>query len=325
MAGLIITNGDSAADLLRAAGRRETIVPWRDVLHEGPISATDLNASSWMRVTYLADRFGLPEAEIAAEFAARDGLMRRHGDFSTIELWFEHDLYDQLQLLQILAFFAGESRSDGVSLVQANDFLGRQTAGTILRFAPGSRPINAGDLDLARTVWTELAASTPQPIAERVAHGARRPCHSCCRHCGASCRSCRRATGLGRTEQTILDGIGEGIGDAKGLFARTIASEQAAFMGDWSFFRLLDDLAGAEAPLIAGLTPRGDSDVDAHRYGEAELALTMAGEDVREGGEDRVQLSGLDRWWAGTSLLGRTVWRYDRDAQRLVSPYEIGA
>ena len=34
--------------------------------------------------------------------------MRAHADFDRIELWFEHDLYDQLQLLQILAFFADE-------------------------------------------------------------------------------------------------------------------------------------------------------------------------------------------------------------------------
>ena len=37
MTSLIITNGDSAGDLLAAAGKDGTIVPWRDVLHEGPI------------------------------------------------------------------------------------------------------------------------------------------------------------------------------------------------------------------------------------------------------------------------------------------------
>ncbi len=50
------------------------------------------------------------------------------------------------------------------------------------------------------------------------------------------------------------------------------------------------------------------------RFHEAELELTMAGEDVLAGEEDHVELSGLDRWWAGTRLSGRSVWRYDREA-----------
>ena len=72
---------------------------------------------------------------VAADFAERDGLIGAHRDFEQVELWFEHDLYDQLQLVQVLAFFAGEEPRDGLILVQADDFLGSQTAETILGFA----------------------------------------------------------------------------------------------------------------------------------------------------------------------------------------------
>jgi hypothetical protein len=51
----------------------------------------------------------------------------------------------------------------------------------------------------------------------------------------------------------------------------------------------------------------------------------MAGEDVLAGGDDHVMLNGIDRWWAGTRLLGRDVWRYDREAKALVSPGSPGA
>src|SRR5581483_8756233 len=126
--------GDTAADLLAAAGKGDRILPWRDVLHEGPILA-DLAASTRARVPYLAGRFGFAEADIAAEFAARDAVLAAHSGFDRIELWFEHDLYDQLQLVQILAFFAQVGRREGIILVQADDFLGRQRADTVLRFA----------------------------------------------------------------------------------------------------------------------------------------------------------------------------------------------
>src|SRR6266545_6626977 len=120
MADLIITNGDSAAELLAAGGKAGRILPWRDVLHEGPILG-ELDACTRLRVGYLSRRFRIETADVAADFAARDAIIRSHGGFDRIELWFEHDLYDQLQLLQILAFFAESGRRDGLILVQADD------------------------------------------------------------------------------------------------------------------------------------------------------------------------------------------------------------
>src|SRR4029077_15612906 len=119
MAELIITNGDAAGDLLAAAGKSGRILPWRDVLHEGPILA-DLAACTRARIPYLSGRFALDEADIAAEFAARDAIIAAHAGFDRVELWFEHDLFDQLQLLQILAFFAESGRREGLILVQAD-------------------------------------------------------------------------------------------------------------------------------------------------------------------------------------------------------------
>ncbi|HVZ15208.1 MAG TPA: DUF1835 domain-containing protein [Bauldia sp.] len=320
MGDLIITNGDTAADLLRQAGRGGTILPWRDVLHEGPIVGGALEACSRRRVSYLTQRFGLPEAEIAEGFAERDGIMRAHAGYDRIELWFEHDLFDQLQLLQVLAFFADAERSDGLVLVQADDFLGRQRADTILTFGERARDITAIDLDIARRAWLDVAAPTPEAAARRAEIAEPRfpflpP-------------ALRRfleelpapGNGLGRTEATALDDIHAGEGNPVRLFHDLIHQEEAAFMGDWSFFRLLDDLAFCDVPLIAGLPPPSPADDNTGRFREAALELTMAGEEVLAGEEDHVELSGLDRWWGGTRLAGRNVWRYDRGARRLLPP-----
>ena len=320
MAELILTNGDSAAELLRQAGRVATIMPWRDVLHEGPIVAGKLEAISAERVAYLARRFRIDRREIEEEFAERDALMRAHSDFESIELWFEHDLYDQLQLVQILAFFAEEKRTDGLTLVQADDFLGAQRPDTILRFGEQARPITQADIDLAAGVWADLAAPSPERVAARIETlDARLPFLKL---------ALRRfleelpapASGLGRTEQAILAQISEGTIAPVRLFHEVIMQEEAAFMGDWSFFHILDDLASCDVPLIAGLAPSMASETDTARFQEAELELTMAGEDVLAGEDDHVAMSGLDRWWAGTRHLGREVWRYDRGAAKLVAP-----
>ena len=51
---LIITNGDGAAGTIKAAGLGDEILPWRDVLHMGPVpNVGGLNALSELRAHYL--------------------------------------------------------------------------------------------------------------------------------------------------------------------------------------------------------------------------------------------------------------------------------
>ena len=100
-------------------------------------------------------------ADIEAEFAERDAVMAALAGYPRIELWFEHDLYDQLQLIQILACLAADARTEGVTLVQADDFLGRQRPDTILAFEALARPLDRADLDLGAGVWSALGSPTP--------------------------------------------------------------------------------------------------------------------------------------------------------------------
>jgi hypothetical protein len=316
MSRLIVTNGDSAADLLRAAGLQGTIVPWRDVLHEGPITQVNLDASSRERAAFLAVRFRLDPAEAADTFAERDAILHAHSGFEDIELWFEHDLYDQLQLVQVLAFLADAKRTQGVRLVQADDFLGAQRADTILRFAEHARDVTEADLGLARAVWGDLAMPTPEFVAGR----SEMPAGPLPFLRNALTRFLEELpapeNGLGRTEQAILTGIRAGAGNPSRLFQVVLEQEEAAFMGDLSFFRLIEDLAFCAVPLITGVVePAAPAGFD-----DAHLELTMAGDSVLAGAEDHVTLSGIDRWWAGTHLVGRAVWRYDRGSRRLVAP-----
>jgi hypothetical protein len=316
---LILTNGDTAAELLTAAGKEGVILPWRDVLHEGP-TAADLGICSVLRVAYLASRFRIASDDIAREFEARDQRLRDHAAYEHIELWFEHDVYDQLQLVQILSSLADLGRSDNLILVQADDFLGAQNADTILRFASAARAITEDDLDYAERLWADLAMPTPEPAfghlllpfeplpylhpaLERFLEELPAP-----------------GSGLGRSERTALGGIGDGISKPHDLFRLLIQSEEAPFMGDASFFNILDDLAFCGEPLIAGLARPAGPDRDSSRWLNARLTLTDAGQAVNGGEIDHVRLNGIDRWWAGTRLSGRSVWRFDRENERLAPP-----
>ncbi|MBN9021278.1 MAG: hypothetical protein J0H08_04120 [Rhizobiales bacterium] len=322
MTRLIITNGDTAGELLAAAGVDADILPWRDVLHEGPIVGGGLDHSTAVRSAFLAGRFGMEPGEIAAEFAERDAVLRNHAAYETVELWFEHDLYDQLQLLQVLSFFADAGRSEGLRLVQADDYLGAQTPETILRFAERARSLDEDALDFADMLWADLAMPTPEAVVRRIEE----PDEALPFAAPAMHRFLDELpapdNGLGRTEAAALSRLTEATQSAIDLFRRTTAAEDAAFMGDLSFFLMLHDLADCPAPLIAGLAPLEDE--DAERYARP-LSLTAAGRAVLAAEDDHVRLNGIDRWWAGTRLKGRTTWRYDRKLMTLVSPQASAA
>ena len=111
---LNITNGDVAADRIRRSRIPGEVLVWRDVLHEGPVpGGLSLEELSDVRAHFLAGcPWGLSEPSVREQFARRDEHLRRWADYEDVVLWFEHDLYDQLQLLQLLDWFA-DTDADG--------------------------------------------------------------------------------------------------------------------------------------------------------------------------------------------------------------------
>lgn len=94
---LNITNGDSAVSKLRAAGVQGEIVPWNDVLHEGPVNAAlSLRDLSELRALFIAERGWDDFAHVSGSFSQRDRILAGIDRFNEVVLWFEEDLYDQL-------------------------------------------------------------------------------------------------------------------------------------------------------------------------------------------------------------------------------------
>ncbi|MFZ2655105.1 MAG: DUF1835 domain-containing protein [Victivallales bacterium] len=104
---LHITNGDCAGDALKKAGMEGEILPWRDLLHEGPVPAgRSLRQMSQIRAGFIMKLW--PHIKnVDKGFRKRDRTLECFRKFDETVLWFEHDLFDQLQLIQILAWFHG--------------------------------------------------------------------------------------------------------------------------------------------------------------------------------------------------------------------------
>ena len=94
---------------------RRRRAPWRDALHEGPLGTREARARSSPRAASAAYQ------ALLSDLVARDDAL---GGARDVVLWFEHDLYDQLQLVEILA-----RRPPQAELIQAAVFLGELVPG----------------------------------------------------------------------------------------------------------------------------------------------------------------------------------------------------
>ena len=324
---MIITNGDCAAGCLKVSFPDVCpILPWRDILHEGPVPHTSSHRElSRIRGQHiLANQWSGVALQPEEVFAERDDILERHDQFDFVSLWFEHDLYDQLQLIQILDWFAHGTRSQGsLKLVQADDYLGEQTPAEVTRFADRAVSVASEHFAVATRAWAALTQPTPEVWARLL-------------HADLSALPFLRAavarlleelpaptTGLNRTEANILAGIEPGGRTMVEILELTWAVEEPRFLGDWSVFRTIDELGGVAEPMIAGVNggPFGlDADFAQRRriYLESVPALTPFGREVLAGRADHAAVNRIDRWIGGCHVTNANLWRWDNLGHRLI-------
>jgi hypothetical protein len=334
---LHITNGESAAIGLRRSGISGVTLSWRDVLHDGPVPAgPSLERLSEVRARFIAGRGWSSYEDALEEFRSRDGVLRRFRSEHEVVLWFEHDLYDQLQLLQVLDWLAGQERGEtSLTLVAIDSFpgvasfqgLGELTPAQLAWLFPYRRPVTAAILALARAAWDAFRSPDPTAIERALA----RDTSALPFLAGALRRHLQQfpdvANGLARSERHLLEALASGPAGPLPLFVAAQRKEEAPFMGDWSFWQSLRDLSLGAAPLVAGrdggpfLLP--DFAVDTARqpaFLDQEVALTAQGRAVLAGREDWMRLHGIDRWLGGVHLTGpEPAWRWDETRGTIVA------
>ncbi len=330
---LHVTNGDCAAEVMRAAELTEPILPWRDVLHDGPVPGglTDAELRA-VRADFIAGS-GLDPAVVRADFDARDAALaavagHREG---RVVLWFEADLYDQLQVVQILdQLHRAGVPPESVSLVSAGEFpgiahfggLGELSPEDLLRLRADELPLTAEAYDLAVAAWAAFTAPDPAGLA-----GIARATSPVLRHLGEAFGRLAqeypaRSDGLSLTQRRILLAVEGGAGTAGEVFAQVRRRERRPYLGDTSCFDRIAELAGGRQPLLAvdpGRTGSTGNPGDG-AYAERRVALTAAGLEVLAGRADHAELNGVDRWIGGVHLTGaRPAWRYDERLETLRS------
>lgn len=309
---LHITNGTSVS--IAQTGLPGGVLAWRDVLHEGPTPAgLTLEQMTQVRARFLGDRNG--------DLSTRDAQLADFQKHEEVVLWFEHDLYDQLQLIQILDWFSPQQLNGSrLSMICIGEFpgkprfagLGALTPVELLSLFPTRHPVTESELQLGSTAWTAFCAPSPSGIEDLLSGNTSALTYlsSALKRHLEQFPSARN--GLSRSEQQILEILSAGIDSFEAAFSAAADREEAIFLGDCVFWDYIERMRDGKIPLVEG--------------DRRKLTLTPAGKDVLNSNADAIQLNGIDRWLGGVHLSGaESQWRWDADREKLVRKESPGA
>lgn len=294
--------------MIQAAGFPGDVLCWNDVLHEGPVPDVPVEELRKVRARFLADAEWTTYDDVLRELTERDAWLAKTAADGEVVLWFEHDLYDQLQLIQIIDQLAGQ-RADWrhVTLICGAEYLGLSTPDRLRERLPHRIPLNEGIADLARRAWSAFRASDPTALISLLETGGARAeampfLNAALRRHLEQFPSTRN--GLSRSEEQALAAIAAGAATIREAFVESQRRENPFFLGDTVFADYLKELSTGPAPLV---TVRNGAAVL-----DREVTLTDTGVAVLRGETDRVHANGIDRWFGGVHLKGHEAkWRWD--------------
>ena len=313
-AALHVSNGDST-DLL-GTGLARHVLYWRDSLHEGPVPAVGSETLRRVRADFLVKAGVDDRGEGARMFLDRDRGLEAHRDGEYV-LWFEADLYDQLQIIQILARLddlgvpaqritlicigehAGIARFGGLGELSAEQLRELPATNACARLTPAA-------LQSAVRAWAAFRAPTPDGLGGIAAtrSGELRFLGEAFDRLSREYPSTR--DGLSLTERRVLAAVADGATDAASAFVRATGRETRPYLGDTWCFAMMDRMARARVPLLEAQPTRRPIDRT------TTLRLTDTGARVLAGDADHVRLNGIDRWIGGVHFRGRYPrWRWD--------------
>src|SRR5205085_2959727 len=121
-----VANGTSTTSLIERAGIEGRCSIWADPLHDGPVpGGLDDDGLLAARAAHIAGRRLSPD-EVAGELRRWRSVIDEDRAYRELVLWFEHDLFDQLNLVQLLDWIASRPRLAGrVSLICVGSFPGK--------------------------------------------------------------------------------------------------------------------------------------------------------------------------------------------------------
>jgi RNA polymerase sigma factor (sigma-70 family) len=331
---LHVANGTCTTRIIESAGIPGERSIWADPLYEGPVPA-GLSDDELLeaRRQYLAGSGDLkgaawagpdPTLDRANDMREWRATIERHESYDELILWFEHDLFDQLNLIQVLTWIREHLPSaKPVSLVCIASFpgrpdfkgLGELTPDELASLVETRQGVGREQYELAERAWLAFRAPTPEAL-DALRQGDTSALPYLAPAIGRLLQEYPwTRDGVSRTERRLLElADGDGIALSK-AFPRMHGGERVYYVTDASLAGLAETLSRTMPSLLT----LDRSTVEGGRALQGRVTLTDAGRSVLSGELDRVTTCGIDKWLGGVHLQnGARLWRWDDTRQRIV-------
>jgi hypothetical protein len=319
---LHIHNGESTAGTLREARLPGEHFSFNEVLMEGPAPA-GLTPEQWRkhRAGFLAAEYDIELEKCERELLNAEKLLASFKEHDEVVLWFEHDLFCQVNLVYLLSWFSRQEPAPAnLRLICVDRFpgmpgfrgLGELTGSQLTSLFGDRKAVSAEQFSLAARVWAAYCAPTPETLAGILSEDT------------SSLPFLRAAlqlhlerfpsveNGLGRIENRALDLIAQGNSKFKNLFPAFANLDPVYGLGDAQFWNCLRRLTEVNPPLLEIQWKGSARQGPENDFLGASFALTDTGDAVRTRAADLVDTCEFDFWLGGVHLnRSLPIWRWD--------------
>lgn len=266
---------------------------------------------------FYGDEFIRSREEIAKGMARDEETLRSSAkDYQRIVLWFEHDTYDILILMRLLAYFHEFGVPDILELIQLNSFPGTRRFVGLGELPPvalrhiwnSRRPVTDDQLALGQNIWRALRSPDPTGL-HRLAQSGTPALPDCSIALKRHLQELPHVnTGLALTERLILQILADEPRTAGRTFgALTQRYEPLPFLGDLMFLHIVLETQKTDQPTI-----NIEIGPEPGRWPTWQLSITPLGKAVLAGEVDFLSLNPPTRWVGGIQIIpGKPAWRWD--------------
>lgn len=306
MAHLHVLNGDATLHQFERAGMKGEKMIWREVLSEGRVPETIGAEAFWeVRSSFFESFFEVEEEKYHQLTVEEFEKVESFSDYEEITLWFEYDLFCQLNLMALLSWFAGQHLDKAkLSLVCVGIVPGYKDLVGLGEIDPELFPqlfeerqrLSRKDLDFAQKFWAVFSSDNPTSLLSLAdSHAAQFP------YLPAAVKAHLQRfpsvnNGLNIIEDRMMRIVHSGIRDRNKIVGQILSEDTHYGFGDWQYFVYLKNLY----PLLQD---------------EDGLSVNSLGQKVLDGEEDFIKWAKHDYYWGGVHY---KAFRWDEKNKKLI-------
>ena len=167
---LHITNGDSLTDRLKALNLKGDIITWREMLCEGKTLTNVGSESFWKtRFEFLNKNYKVSKSWFVEKTLKEYRSLCNHKQQDQIVLWFEYDLFCQINMLAVISWLKTHRKYAHISLVCSGNedetdkmySLGDVSDEKLLELYENRTELSMNDIEFADYVWQLYCSDNP--------------------------------------------------------------------------------------------------------------------------------------------------------------------